>query len=213
MAGREDYEFAKVEKEYTQNSGKERIKQFFFDNLNKIVTNEQLQEVASMNYEGRYENWHQRLSELRTDEGYTILSRRDREWLNQGEYLMPHKKKKETASKRIYISDEAWAKVLERANHACEWEGCGLREGDTDPIGGGTVQLQPDHMTPHDSVSEIDADDPDQWQALCGRHQVMKKNFWDDETGKLNYYAIVQSAPASEKRKIYKMLKKYFGDE
>ena len=89
---------------------------------------------------------------------------------------------------------------------------CGLKAGERDPIGGGTVKLTPDHKAPHSTVGQIDPHDPDQWQALCGRHQVVKKNYWDHNTGWLNVYAIVQSASENEKRTIYEFLREYFGD-
>lgn len=41
---------------------------------------------------------------------------------------------------------------------------------------------------------------------------VVKKNYWDHTTGKLNLHAIIQAAPEAEKRKIYDFLKSYFGD-
>lgn len=205
---------ASIDKEYKQSSGRERIKQFFFDNLGKIVTTDQLQDVASMNYDGRYENWHQRLSELRTDKGYTILSRRDREWLGQGEYVMPHKEQADRADKRTHIEDDTWEDVLERADYECEWpEGCELSDGDIDPVSGGKVELTPDHRVPHDSDGVVEPDNPEHWQALCGRHQVMKKNYWNDNTGKLHYMAIIQSAPKEEKEKIYDYLQRYFGEK
>lgn len=59
---------------------------------------------------------------------------------------------------------------------------------------------------------QADAHDPNAWQALCGRHQVVKKNFWDHATGKLNVYAIIQAAPDKEKRAVYAFLREYFGD-
>lgn len=205
--------YATIGREYDQDSGRERIKQFFFDNIELVITTDQLQDVASMNYDGQYENWHQRLSELRTDKGYTILSRRDRDWLGQGEYVMPHKEQADRADKRTHIEDEIWEEVLERADYECEWEDCELSDGDIDPVSGGEVELTPDHQIPHDSDGQVEADNPDHWQALCGRHQVMKKNYWDDTTGKLNYMAIVQSAPKDEKRDIYDYLQRYFGDK
>jgi hypothetical protein len=39
----------------------------------------------------------------------------------------------------------------------------------------------------------------------------MKKNYWDDETGKLNIIAIIQAASEKEKRSAYNFLKQYFG--
>ena len=58
---------------------------------------------------------------------------------------------------------------------------------------------------------ETDPGDPNQWRVLCGRHQVMKKNFWDDRTGKINVYAVIQAASEQEKRIVFAFLVDYFG--
>jgi hypothetical protein len=125
-------------------------------------------------------------------------------------------KKRSVARKRITINPKTWQAVLLRAGDACEWEHggdrCGLKAGAIDPIGGGAVKLTADHKTPHAINPDTDANDPNAWQALCGRHQVVKKNFWDHGTGKLNAYAIVQAAGEETKREIYKFLKAYFGE-
>jgi hypothetical protein len=209
--------YAEIRGPYLQESIRKRIEALFLGNIGKVVTREQILQVAKDPKTGRIpENWHQRLSELRTDDGYTILSWRDKIGLKVSEYLMPDANKRPTASKRVKISPKTWETVLKRAAYACEWkEGqitCALREGDIDPVGGGTVKLTPDHKSPHASGIRINPEDPNQWQALCGRHQVMKKNYWDDTTGWLNVYAIVQSASEKEKRKVYQFLKQYFGD-
>ena len=39
----------------------------------------------------------------------------------------------------------------------------------------------------------------------------MKKNFWDDSTGKINVYAIVQAANEQEKQIVFSFLVDYFG--
>jgi hypothetical protein len=49
------------------------------------------------------------------------------------------------------------------------------------------------------------------WRALCGRHQVIKKNYWDNATGKLNVYAIVQAATRQEKLEVFRFLLDHFG--
>jgi len=68
-------EYGEVKGPYLQKTIRERIKALFLDNLGKTVTREQIMEVSKDPKTGRTpENWHQRLSELRTDEGYTILS-------------------------------------------------------------------------------------------------------------------------------------------
>ena len=155
------------------------------------------------------------MSELRTDAGYTILSKRDGHGLGVGEYMMPDASRRSTAGRRIQPTAATWRAVLERADSCCEWavngSRCGLHDGDRDPVGGGTVRLQADHATPHEVNPETDPSDPSQWQALCGRHQVQKKNFWDSATGKLNVYAILQAASDREKRRAFEFLAEYFG--
>lgn len=202
---------------YPQKSVLQRIEAFFLDNIGKVATRDMLQQVAKDPETGKIpENWHQRLSDLRCLHGYTIRS-----WRNQGdlkvmEYVMPSKERRPTAKQRTRISKSAWAKVLERSKGACEWneagETCALKEGDIDPVGGGTVRLQADHKNPHSINADTDPDNPNAWQALCGRHQVVKKNFWDSQTGKLNVYAIVQAAPIKVKREVFEFLKEFFGE-
>jgi hypothetical protein len=73
------------------------------------------------------------------------------------------------------------------------------------------VRLTPDHKNPHAIDPDADPKDLSQWQALCGRHQVTKKNYWDTITGKLNTYAIIQFATREEKESIFRFLLEYFG--
>jgi len=127
---------------------------------------------------------------------------------------MPDLSRRRVSGKRARPTDITWLKVLKRANYSCEWnEGgqvCGLRDGDIDPIGGGTVKITPDHKKPHSTSAHISIKDPDQWQALCGRHQIIKKNYWDNNTGKLNVYAIIQSASLKEKHKVFQFSIDFF---
>ncbi|MBU3190157.1 restriction endonuclease [Clostridium bowmanii] len=212
----EQIEYATIDKDlYKQKTIIKRIEALFLNNVGKIVTNTQLVEVAKDPITGKEpENWHQRLSELRTNYGYTILSQRDRCGLKLGEYLLVSIEKREKINKRVYPSKECWKKILKRANNCCEWsEGgviCDLKEGDIDPIGGGKVKLTADHLQPHSYGQVVDMDNPDDWQALCGRHQVVKKNFWNNKTGKLNIKAILQSVTVKEKEEAYNFLKDYF---
>jgi hypothetical protein len=208
--------YGEIKGKYTQKSVKKRIEGLFLDNIGKVITREQIIEVATDPKTLKQpENWHQRLSELRTDNGYTILSWRNRGWLRVEEYLMPTAQKRQTAGKRIHPDKDTWEAVLQRAKKTCEWaegsEICGLKEGEIDPVGGGKVKLTPDHKNPHSINPNTDPKDVNQWQALCGRHQVMKKNYWDTNTGKMNVYAIIQSSTNTEKEIVFKFLLDYFG--
>jgi hypothetical protein len=200
---------------YTQKTVRERLEALFLANVGLVVTRDQILAAARDPKTGNEpENWHQRLSELRTDQGYTILSWRDWRELKPQEYVLASAEKRSIAGKRVRPTTQTWSAILERANTRCEWQEdgqrCNLAEGAIDPIGGGTVKLTPDHTTPHSIDPNSDPNEPNQWQALCGRHQVMKKNFWDGRTGKINIIAILQSASAGQKQEAYDFLKRYF---
>lgn len=185
---------------YDQSSVSKRIEACLLDHLGEIVTTAQIKSLAP-----GVENWHQRLSELRTDKGYVIETRRDRPaGLALGEYLLVSAERRPQAAKRVSPDRDTWAAVAQRAGQRCEWsedgQRCGLREGDRDPIGAGTVRLSPDHEAPHSVDPAADPTDATRWRALCGRHQVTKKNFWDSSTGKVNLPAILQAASLREKR-------------
>lgn len=200
---------------YTQRSVRARIEALFLNNLGKVVTRQQIIRAATNPETGiEPENWHQRLSELRTDSGYTILSKRDWSLLTPEEYVMPHTDRRAEAARRVLPSLACWQAVLARANHQCEWtedgQKCNLAPGDIDPIGGGTVRLTADHMVPHSINPASDPDDPTKWQALCGRHQVMKKNYWDSSSGKINLMGILQSVSKTQKLEALEFLTVYF---
>lgn len=204
-------------RKYRQSSVLKRLEALFLDNVGKILTRERIMRAAADPVTGKIpENWHQRLSELRVERGYTIQSWRDSKELKRSEYRLVSTERRTTAGRRVKISPKTWSEVLRRAGNACEWNDggvrCGLKAGDIDPVGGGTVKLTADHKTPHSINPAADANDANAWQALCGRHQVVKKNYWDHLTGKLNVYAIVQAAPENEKLAVYEFLRRYFGD-
>ena len=200
---------------YDQKTVRQRLEALFLANVGLVVTRDQILAAARDPQTNKEpENWHQRLSELRTDAGYTILSWRDWNALKPQEYVLASIEKRETAGKRVRPTKTCWAKVIKRAGAACEWkedgQRCGLRSGAIDPIGGGTVKLTPDHVTPHSINPNSDPENPAQWQALCGRHQVMKKNFWDTATGKVNLIAILQAASLNQKKEALAFLEQFF---
>lgn len=200
---------------YEQKTVRQRLEAMFLANVGLVVTRDQILAAARDPKTGKEpENWHQRLSELRTDHGYTILSWRDWAELKPQEYVLASADKRDIAGKRVRPTESTWQKVLTRAAGACEWREdgqlCGLKEGAIDSIGGGTVKLTPDHTTPHSVDPNSDPDDPTQWQALCGRHQVMKKNFWDGASGKINVLAILQASSAQQKKEALAFLEQYF---
>ncbi|HEV3416186.1 MAG TPA: hypothetical protein VG056_05215, partial [Pirellulales bacterium] len=129
-------------KKYAQVSILKRLEAFFLDNVGKVVTREQILAVAADPASGIVpENWHQRLSELRVEYGYTIQSSRDTKELKRSQYRLVSIEKRTSAGRRVKIAPKAWQTVLERAGRACEWEDggvrCRLKAGEIDPVGGG----------------------------------------------------------------------------
>jgi hypothetical protein len=214
----ENKTYSNDQNEYDQKSVAARIEAFFLNNIGLVVTRDQILKVAKDPVTGEArENWHQRVSELRTDKGYTVLSWRDTTGLGVQEYLMPHVERRTKAGKRVLPTKVCWTEVLNRAANCCEWiedgQKCGLAQNSIDPIGGGTVKLTPDHVTPHSIDPNTDISDAAQWKALCGRHQVMKKNYWDSGTGKINLSGILQSVGEKQKHEALQFLLRYFGYE
>src|ERR1700676_796316 len=126
-----------AKKRYTQGSILERLEALFLDNVGKVVARERIIEVAADPVTGRVpENWHQCLSELRVEYGYTIQSSRDTKELKRSEYRLVSAEKRTTAGKRVKINPKTWRAVLVRADHACEWDDggvrCGLKAGEKD---------------------------------------------------------------------------------
>jgi hypothetical protein len=104
--------YGKVRRKYGQPSVKKRIEALFLDNVGKILSRKQiLQAAKDPTTRAEPENWHQRLSELRTDDGYTILSWRNRGDLKVQEYLMPHTTKRQHAGRRVRPSDNTFEGV------------------------------------------------------------------------------------------------------
>lgn len=193
---------------------KGRIRQFLIDNVGQVVTRDQIQNAARDPGTGFVpENWHQRLSELRVDEGFDILSWRDRSNLKPGQYLLESATPVRPAKPRVTLSRYEREKLFEQDGWTCQWEGCGLKKGDIDPVGGGTVVLTADHKSPHSLRNGTWTGTLDDWQTLCARHQQEKKNFIDDRTGRKNVRELVRSSPREIKEEVYLDLKAYFGDD
>lgn len=100
-------------------SVRQRILDLFLANVGAVVTRDQIQRAARDPKAKKVpENWHQRLSELRTDYGYNIQSNRDTQELGVSEYRLTSATPGTVAGKRVKIAPDAWTAVLERAGLA-----------------------------------------------------------------------------------------------
>ncbi|MFY7941067.1 MAG: HNH endonuclease [Burkholderiaceae bacterium] len=101
-----------------------RLRAHFLANIGRVMDASELRPVA-----GNISEWARRVRELRTEEGFQILTHNDRSDLKPGEYLL-EKPKPEPAFARE-ISKETRAFVLDRNGFTCQM--CGAVAGEAHP--------------------------------------------------------------------------------
>ena len=101
-----------------------KLRAHFLDNIGRVMESHELREVA-----GNISEWARRVRELRTEEGYLILTHNDRSGLKPGEYLL-ETPKPQPAFERA-ISKETRAIVLDRNGFTCQM--CGAVAGEPHP--------------------------------------------------------------------------------
>jgi hypothetical protein len=132
------------------------ILDFLLANVGTILESKEIQAAA-----GGASEWGRRLRELRDEEGYQILSHKDRATLKPGQYLIETTKRLPAFKRGISKETRAW--VLERNGYTCQM--CGCAAGDPDPLGGTrTVRLTLGHIR---DKSKGGDDSPQNLRAVC----------------------------------------------
>ncbi len=101
-----------------------KLRQHFLNNLGRVMDSVELRTVA-----GETSEWARRVRELRTEEGYQILTHNDRSNLKPGEYLLESAKPQPAFARAI--SKETRAYVLDRNGFTCQM--CGTVAGEPHP--------------------------------------------------------------------------------
>lgn len=101
-----------------------KLRAHFLANIGRVMSSKELQTVADNQSE-----WARRVRELRTEEGYLILTHNDRSDLKPGQYLLEDPKPKPAFERAI--SKETRAYVLDRNGFTCQM--CGAVAGEPHP--------------------------------------------------------------------------------
>jgi len=133
-----------------------KLRAHFLNNIGKVMNSNELRKVA-----GGITEWARRVRELRTEEGYQILTHNDRSDLKPGQYLLLDPKPKPSFERAI--SKETRAFVLDRNGFTCQM--CGAVAGEPHPY-------EPDRKTRLHIGHIIDkshggTDDPSNLRAIC----------------------------------------------
>lgn len=141
---------------YEKKGSKQKILDFLLARIGRVVVAKDLQEAS-----GWAAEWARRLRELRDEDGYQILSHKDRADLKPGQYILLTDKRKPAFGRGI--SKEVRAFVLDRNGFTCQ--SCGLAASDPDPFHPGRkVRLTIGHII---DKSKGGSDNPGNLKALC----------------------------------------------
>ncbi|OIN58950.1 HNH endonuclease [Arsenicibacter rosenii] len=134
---------------------KEKLKAFLLNNVGKVVDSNRLREVAGSS------EWGRRIRELRNEEGFDIITHKDRSDLKPGQYILVSAEKKDRAFQRN-ISKETRAFVIDRDGNTCQM--CGVAAGEIHPFDGRPARMQLGHVV---DKTKGGTDDADNLRLLC----------------------------------------------
>lgn len=180
-------------------SSKQLILEFFLNNLGKVLESKDIQRAS-----GGAVEWARRVRELRNEDGYQILSHKDRTSLKPNQYLMETTERLPASRRAISKETRAW--VLERNGYTCQM--CGAAAGDPDPLGSTrTVRLTMGHII---DKSKGGDDSPQNLRAVCTNCNEGLQNTSLPKPNRIHLLAQVRRATIQDQRALLDwMLQKF----
>jgi hypothetical protein len=180
-------------------SSKQLILEYFLANLGKTLESRDIQAAS-----GGAVEWARRVRELRNEEGYQILSHKDRADLKPNQYLLDTTKRTPAFKRNISKETRAW--VLERNGYTCQM--CGVAAGDPDPLGGDrTVRLTMGHIVDKSKGGE---DSPQNLRAICTNCNEGLQNTSLPKPDQVHLLAQVRRATIDNQKVLLKWLLQKF---
>ena len=188
-----------MSKKAPENKGsRAKLREFFIDNVGKILNSDTLREVA-----GRSE-WGRRVRELRNEEGMNIVTHNDRSELKPGEYLLINLKLLPAFERGI--SKEVRAFVLDRNGFTCQM--CGAAAGEPHPYDEGRkTRLHIGHIM---DKSMGGTDEPSNLKAICSVCNEGASNLTLNRPQAIKLLAQIRRAPANDQLDVLKWIVEKF---
>ncbi len=172
-----------------------RLRDHFLKNLGKTLQAEDLRDVA-----GGISEWARRIRELRTEEGYQILTHNDLSELKPGQYKLMSLKPEPAFARTI--SKETRAFVLDRNGFTCQQ--CGAVAGEAHPYDATRkTRLHIGHVI---DKSQGGTDDASNLRALCSICNEGSANLTLDRPSLHKLHVQVRRATASDQKELLKWL-------
>ncbi len=186
-------------KKYKRVGSKEKIRRFFLANMGRVIEAREIQEAA-----GYVAEWARRVRELRDEEGYQILSHKDRANLKPGQYILETDKRRPILPRSI--SRETRAFVLERNGYTCQM--CGAAAGDPDPFHPGqTIRLTMGHIIDKSKGGE---DTSNNLKAVCTNCNEGLQNSASPKPDRIWLLSQVRRATIDDQMEILRWLETKF---
>lgn len=175
------------------------LRAHFLTNIGRVMESDELRHVA-----GNISEWARRVRELRTEEGFQILTHNDRSDLKPGQYLLMNSKPQPAFERAI--SKETRAFVLDRNGFTCQQ--CGAVAGELHPY-------DPTRKTRLHIGHVIDkslggTDDPGNLRALCSVCNEGAANLTLDRPSLTKLLVQIRRATAADQREVLRWLETKF---
>ena len=176
-----------------------KLRKHFLAHIGRVMDSAELRDVA-----GGISEWARRVRELRTEEGYQILTHNDRSDLKPGQYVLLDPKPAPAFERAI--SKEVRAFVLDRNGFTCQT--CGAAAGEPHPYDPARkTRLHIGHVI---DKSQGGTDDPGNLRAVCSVCNEGASNLTLERPSSQKLLAQIRRATGNDQIEVLKWLLRKF---